>query len=688
MDDEDREYVHLAEAYWHENCIAAKLTAAMPEELYALANTGVGIDPFSIGTVPSGHYNANYRKAVAKGFGAIKQEALEKIDEMKGKISAHDPEKYFFYRAIVISCYSAMLYSKRYAEECRRQANGIVDTKRREELLKMTDSLEWIMENPARTFHEALQVCILYQYILLIEGNYLGITIGRLDQHVGDYLNADLKAGRITMDEAQELMDCFFIKTADLFFSGPIMISRVAGAYSNNLRITISGRKPDGSDATNEATFLCLQSASRLKLHDPNLSLGLHRDSPDELIEAGIETSKIVYGIPCIENTDLIIDVLHKRGLAIEDARNYCVIGCIELSGSGCEWSNVSSPFSKGFINIVNVLIQSINNGINPQNKKPGGLETGYLYEMTTFEQVKKAFKTQLEYFMDWQFSVNNIMEKIGFQTMPVPMASATMDGCMEKGRDMMHGGAKYNSTGMAILGVGTIVDSLSAIKYMVYDKKLCTARELYDAMMANWEGHELLRERIINEVPHYGNGDPYADELATWMADLYSNRVNSYKGPRGGYRPGIYSAGAHVLHGYMTWATPDGRRTGQPVSDSASPSQGIVKNGPTGIARSILALNPSNFGNGLQFNMKFHPSSLKGEAGTQKMKQFIRSFFDQGGMQLQYNIVDAETLRQAKGNPDEHRDLVVRVAGFSAYFVELYEDLQNEIITRSEVRI
>ncbi len=688
MDDEDREYVHSVEAYWHENCIAAKLNAAMPEELYALANTGVGIDPFTNGTVPSGHYNANYRKAVEKGFGAIKKNALEKIEEMQGRIGSHDPEKYFFYKAIVISCDSAILYSKRYAEECRRQANGIVDTKRREELLKMADSLEWIMENPARTFHEALQVCILYQYILLIEGNYLGITIGRLDQHVGDYLKADLEAGLIMMDEAQELMDCFFIKTADLFFSGPLMISRVAGAYSNNLRITISGRKPDGSDATNEATFLCLQAASRLKLHDPNLSLGLHKDSPDELIEAGIETSKIVYGIPCIENADLIIDVLHKRGLAIEDARNYCVIGCIELSGSGCEWSNVSSPFSKGFMNIVNVLIQSINNGVNPQNKKPGGLETGYLYEMETFEQVKEAFKTQLEYFMDWQFSVNNIMEKVGFQAMPIPMASATMDGCMESGKDMMHGGAKYNSTGMAILGVGTIVDSLSAIKYMVYDKKLCTAKELYDAIMANWEGYELLRERIIKEVPHYGNGDPYADELATWVADLYSNRVNSYKGPRGGYRPGIYSAGAHVLHGYMTWATPDGRRTGQPVSDSASPSQGIVKNGPTGIARSILALNPSNFGNGLQFNMKFHPSSLAGEAGTQKMKQFIRSFFNQGGMQLQYNVVDAETLKQAQENPDDHRDLVVRVAGFSAYFVELYEDLQNEIITRSEVNI
>lgn len=687
MDEEDREYVRSVEDYWRENCIATKLNAAMPEELHALGNTGVGIDAFSNGTVPSGHYNANYRKAIEKGFGAIKKEALDKIEEMRSEEGNNDLERLAFYQAIVMSCDSAILYSKRYAEVCRKQAEGIVETKRREELLNMANSLDWIMENPARTFHEALQVCILYQYILLIEGNYLGITIGRLDQHVGDYLKADLDTGRITRDEAQELMDCFFIKTADLFFSGPMMISRIAGSYSNNLRITIGGRKPDGSNATNEATYLCLQSASRLKLHDPNLSLGLHKDSPEELIEAGIETSKIVYGIPCIENADMIIDMLHKRGLAIEDARNYCVVGCVELSGSGCEWSNVSSPFSKGFLNIVNVLIQSINNGINPQNKQPGGLQTGYLYEMESFEHVKEAFKTQLEFFMDWQFTVNNIMEEIGFKAMPVPMASTTMDGCMENGKDMLLGGAKYNSTGMAIFGVGTIVDSLSAIKYMVYDKKLCTAKELYDAVMADWEGHELFRQRIINEVPHFGNGDPYADELATWVADLYSNRVNSYKSPRGGYRAGIYSAGAHVLYGYMTWATPDGRRNGQPISDSASPSQGIVKNGPTGVARSVLALNPSNFGNGLQFNMKFSPFSMRGE-GTEKMKQFIRSFFEQGGMQLQYNIIDAETLRQAQENPDEHRDLVVRVAGFSAYFVELYKDLQNEIITRSEIAI
>ena len=687
MEDKDRQYANSVASFWQEACLSAKINAALPEEIKSVGTAGVSThNPFANGTAPCGHYNANFRKAVEKGFGAIKKEAMDKLDALRGNIRAHDAEKYFFYKAIVISCDAAIQFSKRYAAECLAQAEKTTDETRRDELLKMADSLEWIMENPARTYHEALQICLLYMYILLIEGNYLGLTLGRLDQHVGDYLEADLKAGRINREKAQELMDLFMLKMADLFFSSPAMFSRVVGAYSNNLRITIGGRKPDGSDATNETTFLCLQSAARLKLHDPNLSLGIHKDSPDQLLEAGIETSKIVNGIPCIENADLIIDVLHKRGLAIEDARNYCVIGCTELSGSGCEWSNVSAPFSQGFINITNVLIQAVNNGVNPLNKVQGGLQTGYLYEMESFDAVQEAFKKQLAYFMDWQFSFNNIMEYIGFPLMPVPMASATMDGCMENGRDMMVGGVKYNSTGTAILGVGTIVDSLSAIKYMVYDKQLCSAKELYDAVMSNWEGYELLRKRIIKEVPHYGNGDPYADELAAWVADLYTGRTHSYKGARGGLRAGIYSAGAHIIHGYMTYATPDGRLNGQPLSDSASPSHGVVKNGPTGITRSILALNPQNFGNGLQFNIKFHPSSFDSEQGIEKMKQFVRGFFSQGGMQLQYNVVESDTLRKAQANPDDYRDLVVRVAGFSAFFVELHEDLQNDLIARSEI--
>ncbi len=689
MDREDRDYLRSIESFWRENGISARVDRAMPEEMQTLINAGVlSYLPAGNASVPHGHFNTNYRKAVEKGFGAIRQEALGRLDEMRGNIRGCNAEKYFFYRSIVISCDSAILFSRRYAAGCRAQAQITADEKRRDELLQMADSLDWIMENPARTFHEALQVCFLYHMIINIEGSYLGLTIGRIDQHVGDYLKADLEAGRINIEKAQELMDCFFLKMGDLFVSGPVYFTRIIGAYSNNMRMTIAGRRPDGSDAANEATCLCLQSAARLRLHDPTLSLCLHKDSAKELWEAGIETAKIVGGIPTFDNTDLVIDILHKRGLSIEDARNFCVVGCVEITGSGCEFANPSGPFSKTFFNINNLLLQSINNGINPQNNKQAGLQTGYLYEMDSFEQVQNAFKAQFEYFMNWHLTLHNIMEHAGNPEIPVPIASAAMDGCMENGRDLTAGGAKYNSTGVATLGVGTLFDSLAAIKYMVYDKKLCSARDLYDAVMADWEGHEQLRQRIINEVPHYGNGDAYVDELGSWAIGLFTDKVNSSIGARGGYRAGIYSAGAHVAHGYQTYATPNGRRSGEPVSDGASPSQGCDRNGPTGVANSIIALHPYNFGNGMQFCMKFHPISLRGKDGNEKLRQFISAFFKEGGMQVQYNVVDSKTLRQAQAKPEEYRDLVVRVAGFSAYFVELYKDLQNDLISRTEIQI
>ena len=689
IDEPDREYFHSVESFWNENCISATVDAAMPPEVTTLANAAViSYGPWGNGYAPSGHFNANYRKAIAKGFGAIKKEALEELDELKGKISGHDAEKFFFYGAVVICCDAAILFAKRYAEECRAQAERSADKARRAELLRMADSLDWIMENPARTFHEALQAAFLYHMILSIEGSYLGLTIGRVDQHVGDYLHADLEAGRITPGEAQELMDCFFLKMADLFLSGPAGFMRIVGAYSNNMRITIGGRKPDGSDATNEATYLCLKAVARLKLHDPNLSLCLHKDSPAELWEAGIETAKKVGGIPTLDNADGIAAIMQKRGLAPEDARNFCVCGCVEYSGSGCDFANASGPFSKTFFNINNLLLQAINNGVNPQNGKPGGLSTGYLYDMETFDQVKEAFKAQFDYFLDWHLALHAISEYVGTRQMPVPMASATMDGCMESGRDMMWGGAKYNATGLATMGVGTVADSLSAIKYMVYDKKLCSARELYDAVLADWKGHELLRQRIENEVPHYGNGDPYADELAAWATGLMADKAKAHVGPRGVHQAGLYSAAANIPFGYMTYATPNGRRNGEPLSDAATPSNGAEKNGPTGVMKSILALDPSKFGNGMQFNMKFHPTSLQGPDGSAKLRQLVEAFFDQGGQQVQFNVIDSQTLRDAQAKPEEYRDLVVRVAGFSAYFVELYVDLQNHLIARTELSV
>ena len=682
---EDREYLCSVADYWQENGIGAKLRAALPAEAEILSATGVlQIGRGTFNAQPHGHFNANYRKAVEKGFGAIRQEACDKLAGLRGKIFGTDSEKYFFYKAVVISCDAIIAFSKRYAAECRRIAADAMP-ERKAELLRMADSLEHIIENPARTFQEAVQVVFLYHMVLNIEGQSLGLTLGRVDQHVGDYLDRDLEAGLITEAQAQEILDCFFIKVGDLFLSGPIDFTASLGSYSNNMRITIGGQKKDGTDATNKATYMLLQCSARLKLHDPTLSLCVHKGTPPELWEAGLETAKINGGIPTFDNCDLIISILQARGLALEDARNFCIVGCVEISGSGCEFANVSAPFSKTFVSMGNVFLQAINDGKNPANGIPSGLNTGYLYDMACFDEVKEAFRKQLEYFMDWHVSINNLMETVGNPHCQCAIASATMDGCMESGRDMMMGGAKYNSTGGAAIGMATAIDSLLAVKYLVFDKKLCSARELYDAVIKNWDGAEPLRQLALNEVPYYGNGDKHADDLASWVSDLYSSRYNSYTGPRGGHRAGIYSAGIHVALGSRTHATPNGRKSGEPVSDGISPSQGADRCGPTGVAQSIIATHPQNYGNGIQFCIKLHPTSVAGTQGNEKLQQYICTFFEEGGMQVQYNVVSSDMLRQARANPGEYRDLVVRVAGFSAYFVELHDGMQNNLIDRTD---
>jgi formate C-acetyltransferase len=577
MDDEDRAYVCNPEniAYWRENDLSALLDANLPDGFDAVSNAGVlPHRPDGSGRTPHGHFNANYQKAADKGFGAIRREALERLESLSGNIWNNDAEKYFFYKSVVIACDAIILFTRRYAAECRRQAVAVTDGRRKNELLCMAESLDWIMENPARTFHEALQVLLLYHFAIAIDGSTLGITIGRVDQHVGAYLDGDLAAGWITEAEAQELMDCFFIKLGEFCLAGNSLMNHFIGAYSNNQRLTIGGRRPDGTDATKAATYLCCsrRAAEAARSHAVAVPAG---DSPRELWEAGIETVKRVGGIPTFENTDLIIGLLNERGLPIEAARNFCVIGCVEMSGSGCEFSNVSSPYSKTFFNVSNVVLQAINNGVNPMNGTENGLKTGYLYEMESFDDVKAAFEKQMKFFMDWAFTAGNVLEYIGNPQMPLPIASATMDGCMENGRDMALGGAAYNSTGAAIIGIATAIDSLAAIKYLVYDENRCTARELYDAVMANWEGCESLRQAAVNCPHRFGNGDPYADELAGWVSDLYTGRFNAYTGPRGVFRAGMYSAGINLVTGYITHATPNGRKAYDVVSDGGSPTHG-----------------------------------------------------------------------------------------------------------------
>ena len=695
IDQEDVEYFMQQEDFWRANDLSRLTTDALPPEFHDIVGNGVvTFRDKEVAIGPVGHFCANYDKAIRKGFGAIKQEAQAKIDGMKGRLYGNDAEKEQSYYAVTIVCDAMTVLSKRYAAECRRQADECTDAERQTELLEMAEGLDWIMENPARTFLEAVQCMFLYQIGLSHDGNLHGLSFGRVDQYLGSFYEADLAAGRITRERAQEIVDLFCLKVAEMNKIWSSMATQSASGYTSGQLITIGGVTRDGADATNEVSYMLLEASRRLKLHDPPMSLRIHEGTPDKLWDIAIESTKVNGGVPTFESDKVIIANMLDRGLSLESARNYCLIGCVEPGGCGDDWPACGGPGQESFWRIPSALLLAINNGTNPMPDWGGapmrqtGLATGYLYEMKSFDEVREALKRQIEYFIDWQVAFTSVREVVARHYMPLPIVSATVDGCLESGKDVMWGGAKYNGTGFAGVGIGTVTDSLATIKYAVFDEKICTARELYDAIMTNWEGQEHLRRRLVSEVPHYGNDLEYPDEIAEWLSRVIADKVRSCTGPRGNHwNAGLYPVATHVLWGKLTWATPDGRHTGEPLSDGISPIQCMDTNGPISTLKSALRIDHRHNANGTLLNMKFHPKALEG-GGKEKLVSLIQTYFDLDGMELQFNITDAETLKRAQLHPDEHKDLIVRIAGFSSYFVELHKDMQDDVIKRTELEL
>jgi formate C-acetyltransferase len=393
-----------------------------------------------------------------------------------------------------------------------------------------------------------------------------------------------------------------------------------------------------------------------------------------------------------------------KRGLSLESARNYSPIGCVEPGGTGDEWPACGGTGSVSYLNLVNGIWLAINDGKlgmpmffgAPRGgggpltieEKSVGLKTGYLYEMETFDDVLEAYKKQITYFVRWHAMCINSFEYVAREILPLPIVSATMEGCMEKGKDVMYGGAKYNSCGMAGVGIGNVADSLFMIKHLCFDTKKCTTRELYDALLNNWKGHEELQLYIQGSCPHYGNGLSEVDYYANWAGQVFADAVTACTGPRGHYAAGLYPVTTNVMFGMMTAATPDGRSAGVPLADGISPLQQMDLNGPTAVLKSVSQIEQVNYSNGTLLNMKFSPSCLSGEDGITKLSQLIQTYFDMGGMEMQVNVISVDTLRDAQQNPDKYKNLVVRVAGFSAYFVELHSTGQADLISRTELNM
>ena len=642
--------------------------------------------------LPSGHLTPGWSKIINVGYAAIRKQAQEYLDARKGNIMGDDIKKYMFYQAAAYECEAATMYIKRYAEECLKQAAECADEKRKKELLTMADGIEWISENPARTYWEACQAAMFYQLYLSIDFGMPAVAFGRFDQYTWPFLKKDLEEGRLTLEEAQELTDAFFLKANCAYEGGMGKLASTTGIGNTYQHTTIGGVDVvTGEDATNPVTYMVLETVGRLKLHDPTISLRINKNSPDELWNCALATSRLVGGLPLFQNDDVIIPgLMTELGFELKDARDYSIIGCQEIVGSGCDYpapNGVGASHASLYYPLI--FLMSINNGVNPRTGKQAPVQSGYLYEMENIEQVRDAYEKLAEHLQRWYVTINNLAEYYIPYNMPQPGLSISMEGCMESGVDCTAGGCKYNSYGGTATGLATIADCVSTIKYMCFDKKLCTTRELYDAFMANWEGYEPLRQQILAEVPHYGNADPYVDAELKWVADLYYKQCSECSGPRTKiYKAGMYGAADHIQQGEVTWATPDGRRTGEPIADAASPAQSRDKYGPTAIFSSSTCFDHTKYMDGMALNIRMHPSVLSRDDGIDKLRDMTKSYFENGGLECQYNVVDTETLRAAQGDPGSHRDLVVRIAGYSAYFIELGRDLQNDIIARNENRI
>ena len=698
LSDEDRQYVTDTIDFWCKNSTSMMVKQYVPKEYAKHDGSMVTLWSSTMNPCgsPVGHYIPNHQKVIDRGLQSIKDEADRKIAfyEEYG-MTGDDIDKYNFYRGISITLDGAITLAQRYSDLAAEKAAACDDPKRKAELELIRDTMAWVPRYPARTFFEAAQCVYFYQMLNTFDAQLHGTSFGRMDQYLGRFYEKDVADGILTAEQAQEIIDFLMLKIAEQNKPWSYFATRSGPGYTSGQLITLGGVDKWGHDASNEVTYMILQGSARLVLHSPPVSLRIHENTPAELWEAAIETTRRCGGVPTFESDAAIIPALEKRGFSPEDARNYGMIGCVEPGGNGMDWSQCGNTGSEAYFMTPNALLMGINNGINPM-RFPGAPEpkqigpaTGYLYEMESFEEVKQAYVEQVKFFGKWQRACSNQFQYVMRWNQPVLIASAGIEGCMESGRDVMNEGAKYTGCGIEAIGTGNVADGLAAIKYLCFDKKLCTTREFYDAMMANWQGElgERIHDLIMKEVPHFGNGDPYVDELGAWGAQVFADEFNGKKAYNGTWTAALFPVTAHVMMGQLSHATPDGRYTGDPLADGISGVQGRDVNGPTGVLASAARINSEDFPNGMLLNMKFSPSALSNADSKKKLSELIKTYLcDMRGMEMQLNVVSTATMKDARVKPEEYKDLVVRIAGFSAYFVEISEEAKDDLISRTEM--
>ena len=573
-------------------------------------------------------------------------------------------------------------YAKRHAQALKKLAYLEKDTERKAELEQMAKMCERVPAHAPRTFWEALQYYWFVHIGVITELNpWDSFNPGRLDQHLYPIYKREIDAGTLTTERAKELLESFWIK----FNNHPAppkvgVTAKESSTYVDFALINLGGVKRDGSDAVNELSYLLLDVIQEMRLLQPSSMVQLSKKSPERFLRRALEIVRTGFGQPSIFNTDAIVSELLRQGKSIEDARNGGASGCVETGAFGKECYILT-----GYFNLPKVLEITLNNGTDANTGKTVGPKTGNPNTFKTYDELFEAFRKQLNYLIDIKIKGNNIIERIYAKYMPVPFLSLLIDDCIANGKDYNSGGARYNSSYIQGVGLGSITDSLISIKYNVFDKQTVSMQEMIRSLEYNFEGYESLRQRLLHETPKYGNDDDYADDLMNQTWEAYYEAVNGRPNTKGGFhRINHLATTVHVYFGSVLGATPDGRKACEPVSEGISPVQGADRNGPTAVIKSAAKIDHIRTG-GTLLNQKFMPRLLQDNDGITKLAHLIRSYFRMDGHHIQFNVVGAETLRKAQQNPEKYGDLIVRVAGYSDYFVDLATELQNEIIKRTE---
>ncbi len=585
-------------------------------------------------------------------------------------------------KAMAVSVDAVVAFARRHAEKARELAKGEKDLTRKTELERIAEVCDRVPAHAPRDFWEALQAYWFVHLGVITEYNtWDSYNPGRLDQHLWPFYEKGLADGSLTKESARELLEAFWVK----FNNQPAppkvgVTAEESGTYTDFALINVGGLKEDGTDGVNELSYLILDVIEEMRILQPSSMVQISAKGPDAFLLRALKIVKTGFGQPSIFNTDAIVQELVRQGKSVADARNGGCSGCVEAGAFGKE-----AYILTGYFNLPKVLEITLNNGIDPRTGKAIGLETGDPTAFKTFDELFEAFRKQIRHFVDIKIRGSNVIEKLYATYLPAPFLSVLVDDCIKNGKDYHGGGARYNSNYIQGVGVGTITDVLSAIRYNVYDHAHFTMTELLAALKSNFSGSETLRQRVLNRTPKFGNDDDYADSLMTRVFEAYFEAVDGRPTPRGGsYRINLLPTTAHIYFGKMTGATADGRLAGDAVSEGVSPVQGADRKGPTAVIKSLGKMDHIRTG-GTLLNQKFTPQLLADDTGLRGLKDLVRSYFRLMGHHIQFNVVTADLLRTAQAHPEKYRDLIVRVAGYSDYFVDCSTELQNEIIHRTE---